>query len=110
MIKVKVNLLDNKVPKVAEQLRPRAGQLVRKAAADITASAKNRAPVDTGNLRNSITWQRAGELTAIVNVGAEYGIYVEYGTRKMRAQPYLGPAVDEVLPELRAALRELVRV
>ena len=109
MIKVRVNLLENKLPRIAEELRPRAGRLVRKAAADITASAQMRAPVDTGFLRNSIHWTQAGELTAIVTVGAEYGIYVEYGTRKMRAQPYLGPAVDTVLPQLRAAIREIVR-
>ena len=34
------------------------------------------------------------DLTAIVAVGAEYGLYVEMGTSRMAAQPYLGPAAE----------------
>ena len=34
------------------------------------------------------------DLTAYIAVGANYGIYVEYGTRHMAAQPYLTPAVE----------------
>jgi len=34
------------------------------------------------------------DLTAIVAVGAEYGIYVEMGTSRQAAQPYLGPAAE----------------
>jgi hypothetical protein len=45
----------------------------------------------------------------IVGVGAEYGAYVEFGTRRMRAQPYLFPAARQVvrtqLPALEARAR-----
>lgn len=34
---------------------------------------------------------------ALVGVGAEYGAYVELGTSRMRAQPYLFPAVETVM-------------
>lgn len=33
----------------------------------------------------------------IVGVGAEYGAYVEFGTARMAAQPYLFPAVQKVM-------------
>lgn len=33
--------------------------------------------------------------TAIIASGAFYGGWVEYGTRKMAARPYLRPALDE---------------
>lgn len=33
---------------------------------------------------------------ALVAVGAEYGIYVEYGTLYNRAQPFMTPAADSV--------------
>lgn len=33
----------------------------------------------------------------IVGVGAEYGAYVEFGTSRMRAQPYLFPAARKVM-------------
>ena len=35
-----------------------------------------------------------GDLEAVVSVGAEYGVYQEYGTSRMPAQPYLTPAVE----------------
>jgi HK97 gp10 family phage protein len=33
-------------------------------------------------------------LTAEVSANASYAAYLEFGTRKMRAQPYLRPAGD----------------
>lgn len=80
--------------------------------------AKNMAPVDTGNLRNSISHKvDESEPAAYVGTNAEYAAYVELGTGKyypggrqepwayqdahgdwhmtngQRAQPYLKPAV-----------------
>lgn len=44
--------------------------------------AKKLCPVDTGNLRNSITHTVAdnGERAAYVGTNSEYGVYVECGT------------------------------
>jgi HK97 gp10 family phage protein len=68
-------------------------------AADVKAEAMRRVPVRTGYLRSSIyshvsSW--------VVNIGAEatYALFVELGTRHMRAQPYLYPAIQEYLPQL----------
>jgi HK97 gp10 family phage protein len=44
------------------------------------------------------------ETTAYVAVGADYGIYLEFGTRYMPAQPYFYPAVEAVRPGFEAAL------
>lgn len=47
----------------------------------IANTAKAQAPVDDGNLRKSITTNmRDGGFTGVINVGANYAIYVEYGT------------------------------
>lgn len=47
----------------------------------IANEAKARAPVDDGNLKRSITVNMEnGGLTGVINVGANYAIYVEYGT------------------------------
>lgn len=56
--------------------------------------AKMLCPVDTGNLRNSITHtvDGAGQ-KAYIGTNVEYAPYVEFGTSRMRAQPYLQPAV-----------------
>jgi HK97 gp10 family phage protein len=52
-------------------------------------------PVDTGALKKSITTAVEGQIpVGRVMVGQPYGIYVEYGTRKMRAQPYIRPSLE----------------
>ena len=45
----------------------------------LNTEASSRAPVDEGNLKNSIQ-SEIGGLEATVMVGASYGIFVEYGT------------------------------
>lgn len=56
--------------------------------------AKMICPVDTGNLRNSITNTMDGDDTVVVGTNVEYAPYVEYGTSRTKAQPYLVPAVE----------------
>ena len=100
----------NDLDKLKETLRSKAGLAVRKAALDIQAQAQQRAPVDTGALRNSIQARKDASRPFAweVAVGAEYGANVEYGTTKQAAQPYLTPAVDIVRPQLQAILKEMM--
>lgn len=56
--------------------------------------AKMKCPVDTGNLRNSITHSvRMDDDAVYIGTNVEYAAYVEMGTSRMKAQPYLKPAV-----------------
>jgi HK97 gp10 family phage protein len=57
----------------------------------IADEMRNRVPVQTGTLRNSITTTADG-----VIVGADYGVYVEYGTGDTSPQPFAGPALDRM--------------
>lgn len=58
--------------------------------------AKRACPVDTGNLRNSITHAVAADEDAVyVGTDVEYAPYVEMGTRRTAAQPFLRPAATE---------------
>lgn len=89
----------------------RAAQVIRKTAKDIERDAKIMAPVDTGNLRNSISTETAGDgrhgtMTATVGPTAHYGIYLELGTSRMGAQPYLFPAADRHEPGFLAAMAQ----
>lgn len=97
----------NDIPKLRAALRPRASQIIRKAAFDIEAGAKTTVPVDTGNLKNSIQTHMDGDIQATVAAHAEYAIYVEMGTYRMAARPYLVPALEAVRPSAEAAMREL---
>lgn len=52
--------------------------------------------VDTGNLRNSITHEvNESEQAAYIGTDVEYASYVEMGTIKQKAKPYLKPAVAD---------------
>ena len=58
--------------------------------------AKKLCPVDTGNLRNSITHDLDdGEPAAYIGTNVEYAPYQELGTIHMAAHPFLKPAVAD---------------
>ena len=58
--------------------------------------AKKLAPVDTGNLRNSITHDVDDvEPAAYIGTNVEYAPYQELGTIHMKAHPFLKPAVAD---------------
>jgi HK97 gp10 family phage protein len=65
----------------------------------VCAQAERNAPVRTGYLKSTI-YAAVQEWVAQIGVGASYGYFVEFGTRFMRAQPFLYPAIQEFLPEL----------
>ena len=66
------------------------------AARNIERIAKDLAPIDTGALKNSIHVIKERPLERIIADGVEYGIYQEFGTSRMGAQPFLVPAVERV--------------
>lgn len=62
--------------------------------------AKQLCPVDTGNLRNSITHAQQDERTEVIGTNVEYAPFVELGYvhtsgKKIPARPYLRPAAEE---------------
>lgn len=74
---------------VARDLQRRALQVDR--------AAKRLCPVDTGRLRSSITNELGTDaqgLLAAVGTNVEYAPYVELGTSRMAAQPFLLPALE----------------
>lgn len=70
-----------------------------RAAIRVEHRAKQLCPVDTGRLRSSITWALATDsvgLLAIIGSNVHYAAYVEFGTSRARAQPFLRPALQAV--------------
>ena len=70
--------------------------------------AKMLCPVDTGNLRNSITHFTADD-GAYIGTNVEYAPYVEFGTSKTPAQPFLEPAATEHSDEYVEIFREFLK-
>lgn len=62
-------------------------------------------PVDTGYLQSTIDARTNGFMCE-AEATAEYAQYVEYGTWKMRAQPYFTPAVEEGIAAFQAVAGE----
>lgn len=71
--------------------------------------AKALCPVDTGRLRNSITHQQMSENTEVIGTNVEYAPYVELGTHKMGARPYLRPACENHTAEYRAIVERMMK-
>jgi HK97 gp10 family phage protein len=72
--------------------------------------AKGLCPIDTGNLQASIRWEGDFPTYALVadatnTRGEPYAAYVEYGTSKQEAQPFMWPAVDAIMLDLVPRIR-----
>lgn len=83
--------------------------VIAKGGHDSLATMQSITPVDTGNLKNSESVDFTDNAMGFeVGPTAEYGVYVEEGTSKMSAEPYVAPAVDRVFPSIEAALGDIV--
>lgn len=105
-------LIAAQLNQASREVMPKAREAMKKALTDISTGAKNRAPVDTGALRNSISTQTQGNrdyARGEVGPTVHYAGYLERGTSRMRAQPYLRPATDAVIPGYEAALGQITR-
>lgn len=90
-------------------VRRRVEEAVRKGIDATTAAAvapaMERVPVRTGILRSGIGFRpaarRNGRWVGRVGVfDVAYALWVEIGTARMRARPFLRPAADAVFPSL----------
>lgn len=80
-------------------------------ALDIERDAKQNAPVDTGKLRQAIKAEKFGFSQWTITAYEIYSVWVEFGTSKMSAQPFLHPAwkqgIKSYLRDLDTALERL---
>jgi HK97 gp10 family phage protein len=87
------NLTEEGKKKINDQLRKTGFRIVRE--------AKQRAPVDTGRLRSSITLEEEqlpnGLITVTVGSNVEYAPIQEFGSENQPAQPFLRPAARQVI-------------
>ena len=72
--------------------------------------AKQVCPVDTGNLRNSITHSTEDNgHTVVIGTNVEYAPHVEMGTVRMRPRPYLRPAIEQHIAEYQGVLQTILQ-
>lgn len=103
---VTIVVKSNRLPEISAAIRPAVVGEVKRATLQIEAGAKEKVPVRTGTLRRSIhSVFSNGGLTGIVGPSVLYGKFVEFGTRRMGARPYMRPAAEQVLPGFAAAVK-----
>jgi HK97 gp10 family phage protein len=113
---ISVTTVDNSAKLIAA-MREKLPSAVQAGAFLIENDAKVNCPVRTGTLRRSIHTDvetvDQDRVTARVSPGVDYGVYVELGTRRQHAHPYLTPAFesqkDNAVQEVTQALGALLR-
>ncbi len=73
-------------------------------AAQANAIAQMNAPVLTGFLLSTINFTVTGNHAVIGSRGCPYAHFQEFGTRYMRAQPFIRPAMAAVTPTAQTEL------
>ena len=117
-------VIDTKVlDKLTAEMKPKAAKIVKTYGNMMTSTAITLAPVDTGNLINTISSnsQMVDELTYRIQDGTEYGIFQELGhvTRQAEgsynvrnfvpARPFITPAVEQWRNKFLKAFSELFK-
>ena len=97
----------NKIPDVMRATENAIQKSLKSAAILVEGEAITRTPVDTGNLRGSMTHD-VGKNEARVGTNVEYAPYVEFGTSDMAAQPYLRPALDENTRKITSLISDVI--
>lgn len=112
-----VHKLSADIDRGKERVGRDVSQAVKAAAERVKKSGQSNAPKLTGALEKSIGVDMYGDgrsvgLTAVIGPSIRYGLFVENGTSKMAAQPFMGPALEEEGPrfaeELGKALGEVL--
>jgi len=107
-VTVRTTITDNRIPGIIARFPGAVSKVVAKTAFDIEATAKARVPVKSGTLQRSIAAE-VEQFSATIAPHTEYDAYVELGTYKMAAQPYMRPAADMHEPKFVAAIDEIVK-
>ena len=102
---ISVSVDTSKLDEIIAKLPGNRDKIVRAAALHILGEARKRAPVATGALRDN-SEVTDGEGYKNVEFHQEYAAFVELGTHKMTARPYLTPAVEAEAKLLEKRIKE----
>ncbi|MBC1290629.1 HK97-gp10 family putative phage morphogenesis protein [Listeria booriae] len=96
------------VSKLAEEVSREIDGAVEETGYRIEKNAQENAAVDTGYMKQNISNEHK-KMTSVVTSHAHYSYYVEKGTRRTRAQPFMGPAVKKERPRFFKIVRSIVK-
>ena len=102
---ISVSVDTSKLDAIIAKLPGNRDKIIKAAAFHILGEARKRAPVATGALRDNSEVVNGDGYTN-VEFRQEYAAYVELGTHKMSAQPFLTPAVEAEAKLLEDRIKE----
>jgi len=102
---ISVSVDTSKLDEIIAKLPGNRDKIIKSTAMHVLGEARKRAPVQTGNLRDN-SEVTDGEGYANVEFHAEYAPFVELGTYKMNARPFLKPAVEAEAKLLEQRIKE----
>lgn len=79
----------------AQNVEGDVGELLTKVGKAAESTAKARARVDSGAMRDSIVSRRESATAVVVEATERYAYFHEFGTSSMAPQPMIGPAFEE---------------
>ncbi len=100
----KLKEIGNKAEKVIEKALEESAEIIRE-------EASNKAPRRTGRLKKGITVSKVKDSSIDIGPAKKdfYGRFLEFGTVKMSARPFLRPALDTKKKEVKAKFIEEVK-
>lgn len=102
--------LENKIKQLNVDTLKKSRKCVKKHTANLQYKAKRIVPVDTGTLKRSILSKLSTNgLTGEVEPHTHYQSYVEYGTSKMSAKPYMRPSFEQTKEEFIRDMRRIFK-
>ena len=112
-------IFHSNVKQALEELQQKKNRTLEILGGKAESYAKKNAPVGTpestgipgyhgGTLRNSITHQQFDNDTEIIGSNVEYAPFVELGTYKMAARPFLRRAIAEHTAEYKAIISRVL--
>ncbi len=94
---------------IAEKVHDDVVDAIRQTTAEIEQAALRLVPVDTGQLKRSITKEiRHKGMIGRVKTETPYAPSVEYGSVRQAEQPFLRPAFDRHAPKLRKRISKAI--
>jgi HK97 gp10 family phage protein len=92
-MKVQIQVKCNHLPACTAWMSAAVDTAFKTLGPQLLTQMQGRTPVDTGALKNSET-QTSGGKQLTLTAGTDHCGFVEFGTRYMSAQPYMGPTMQ----------------
>lgn len=103
-----IDAVNNMLQQKINTIIPKVGNAIAEGCELVVGDAKAKAPYKTGNLKRSIHSEAQG-LTGVAGTNVEYAIYQELGTYKMKAHPFLFPALQANKAKIYELIKEACR-